>query len=169
MNTAPTVSLPLDWNESNKALDDICTFSAAIRLRDLASAQKASYSAASRGVAQLGSALRSGRRGRWFKSSRPDQLSPHRSEHLSQHRLPTQSFPPHIQLACAQIASGLSCWGISQSQFFVAFECRSRSVSFPILPAQFESRGISCTYTARRVASLARSQPATREFAPRNT
>src|SRR5579871_4585813 len=29
-----------------------------------------------RGVAQLGRALRSGRRGRWFESSRPDQFHP---------------------------------------------------------------------------------------------
>lgn len=32
------------------------------------------YSAANRGVAQLGGALRSGRRGRWFESSHLDHL-----------------------------------------------------------------------------------------------
>ncbi len=47
-----------------------------------------------RGVAQLGSALRSGRRGRWFKSSRPDQPLRPRSQsrasatlsHLASHK-----------------------------------------------------------------------------------
>ena len=35
------------------------------------------FGALCRGVAQLGSALRSGRRGRWFKSSHPDHYSLH--------------------------------------------------------------------------------------------
>jgi hypothetical protein len=86
-------------------------------------------------VAQLGSALRSGRRGRWFKSSRPDHSTP-RSDpirfpscHASSHRRSSDSarFIPVVawpQLASRSLLRSHTLFDLMHLRCGVGVKCR---------------------------------------------